>query len=131
MIATALSFLTGGSATRLAATLLAGALAGGYGAHQVTSWAYESKALKTQQRAARDLARAVEQQDRAVAEFTKDQQHARIEYRTITRKVDKIVERPVYRNVCLDADGMRQLSAAIAGRATPEPEPARPVPSPE
>ena len=35
MIGAALSFVTGGSATRLTATLLAGALLGGWGMHQV------------------------------------------------------------------------------------------------
>lgn len=29
-------------------------------------------------------------------------------------EVQKIVERPVYRNVCLDDDGLRELNAAIA-----------------
>lgn len=28
-------------------------------------------------------------------------------------QVQKIVEKPVYRNVCLDADGVRELNAAI------------------
>lgn len=28
-------------------------------------------------------------------------------------EIEKIVERPVYRNVCLDADGLRELNAAI------------------
>lgn len=28
-------------------------------------------------------------------------------------QVQKIVEKPVYRNVCLDADGLRELNAAI------------------
>lgn len=30
-------------------------------------------------------------------------------------QVQKIVEKPVYRNVCLDADGLRELNAAIDG----------------
>ncbi|WP_308028563.1 hypothetical protein [Neisseria bergeri] len=30
-------------------------------------------------------------------------------------QVLKIVENPVYRNVCLDADGLRELNAAIDG----------------
>ena len=129
MIAAALGFLTGGSATRLAATLLAGALLGGWGAHQVTAWAYRSQQLKTAERAAKDLARAVEQQDRAVAAYIESRGNAETIYKTITRRVDKIVERPVYRNVCLDADGLQQLRAAIAGRAAPEPGPAPALPA--
>lgn len=36
-------------------------------------------------------------------------------YATITRHVDRIVDRPVYRDVCLDADGLRDINAALAG----------------
>ncbi|MBK7052249.1 MAG: hypothetical protein IPH54_17045, partial [Rhodoferax sp.] len=44
----------------------------------------------------------------------------RIEYRTRWRTIETLVDRPVYRNVCLDADGLRELNAAIAGQpATP------------
>lgn len=36
-----------------------------------------------------------------------------------TRTVEKIVERPVYRNVCLDDDGLRAANAALGGSTTP------------
>lgn len=39
----------------------------------------------------------------------------RIEYRTIREAVDRVVEQPVYRAVCLDDDGLRAARAAIAG----------------
>jgi hypothetical protein len=128
MIRTALGFITGGSFTRLGATLLIGFSAGAWGAHWVTSAAYRLERTKITERASKDLARAVEQQDRAITDYLKDQDRARTEYRTITRLVDKIVERPVYRNVCLDDDGMQQLRAAIAGRAD-QPGPATAVPA--
>lgn len=38
-----------------------------------------------------------------------------VEYRTLTQQVDKVVVRPVYRNVCLDADGLRIANTALAG----------------
>jgi hypothetical protein len=42
-------------------------------------------------------------------------------YATITRNVDRIVDRPVYRDhACLDADGLRLVNAALAGTA-PDP----------
>lgn len=37
---------------------------------------------------------------------------------TITKQVTKLVDRPVYRNICLDPDGLRIANAAIAGKAT-------------
>lgn len=38
-----------------------------------------------------------------------------VEYRTITKYVDRIIDRPVYRNQCFDADGVRQLNEFIIG----------------
>jgi uncharacterized protein YcfJ len=116
-----LGLVTGGSVTRLAIALLVGSLGGAWAAHKVTAAVCTQDQLKAAQRSARDLARAVEQQDRAVGEYLKGEDHARTEYKTITRRVERIVERPVYRAACFDADGLQQLRAAIAGRAGPEP----------
>lgn len=43
--------------------------------------------------------------------------------REITRETNTITERPVYRNVCVDADGVRILdhAAAVANGDDPEP----------
>lgn len=38
----------------------------------------------------------------------------RVVYKTITQSVDKIVDRPIYRNICLDADGLREANSALA-----------------
>ena len=38
-------------------------------------------------------------------------------YRTITKTVEKIIDRPVYRDVCGDADGLRSINEALAGTA--------------
>lgn len=38
-----------------------------------------------------------------------------IKYKTLVREVEKVVDRPVYSNVCLDADGLRLANAALAG----------------
>lgn len=42
-------------------------------------------------------------------------------YRTITRSVDKIVDRPVYHSACIDDDGLRLINAAAAGKAPANP----------
>lgn len=42
--------------------------------------------------------------------------------REITREVPKIIDRPVYRNVCVDADGVRLIERAVGaanGRGAP------------
>lgn len=104
------------------------ALALGFaGAWNVQNWRHDSALLKQTQRAAKDTFRNVERQDTAVGDYTKDQANAKVIYRRIVVEVDKIVERPVYRNQCLDADGLRILGAAIDG-VDAEPSPVQPVP---
>ena len=55
---------------------------------------------------------------------------AQVVYRTITKEVDKIVTRDVYRNVCLDDDGLRVVRDAIRGEIAPPAKPDKPVPKP-
>lgn len=38
-----------------------------------------------------------------------------IVYQTITKYKDKIVDRPVYQNVCLDSDGVNTINQALSG----------------
>jgi hypothetical protein len=52
-----------------------------------------------------------------------------IVYRTIEKQVEKIVDRPVYLNVCLDDDGLRIVNDALAGRAADPPKPASGMPA--
>ncbi|PZO17615.1 MAG: hypothetical protein DCF26_09300 [Burkholderiales bacterium] len=128
MIAAALAFLTGGSAARVFVTLLVGVTAGGWGAWQVQNWRQNTIELQRIERAAKDTARNVETQYRAEGTFIQEQARAKVIYRRISVEVDKIVERPVYRDQCFDADGLRQLGAAIAGREA-EPSAGQPVPA--
>ena len=52
----------------------------------------------------------------ASASFEKKRSANEIRYRTVTVTVEKIVERPVYVNQCLDADGLRILNEQITGQ---------------
>ena len=47
---------------------------------------------------------------------------------TIVREREKIVDRPIYRNVCLDPDGLRDANRALNGGASSGPD--RGVPAP-
>jgi len=47
----------------------------------------------------------------------------RVEFRTITKVIEKIVEKPVYRDMCLDDDGLRAVNAALAGSIAPAAQP--------
>ena len=37
----------------------------------------------------------------------------RVQVETVTREVQKIIERPIYSNNCFDADGLQQLNSLI------------------
>lgn len=111
-----------------AAVALVG-LAMGFGsAWKVQAWRHDSMELARTVQAGKDLKRAVETQDRAVTTFIEEQRNAKPIYQRIVVEVDKIVDRPVYRAQCFDADGLRQLGAALDGR-DPEPIPVQPVPA--
>lgn len=66
--------------------------------------------------------------DVAATSHEQFQERERVVYQTITETVDRIVERPVYRNVCLDTSGLRALADAIHGRADDPGQPAPAVP---
>ena len=57
---------------------------------------------------------------------------AKVIYRTITKEVDKIVEREVYRNICFDSDGLLRANAALlGGEIAPAAKPDKPMPKPD
>ena len=62
------------------------------------------------------LAKAQDKVNKASADYEeiKAEQRARVE--TVTRTVQKIVERPVYLNRCIDDDGLQQINSLIQAR---------------
>lgn len=54
----------------------------------------------------------------------------RIKYQTITKTVDRYIDREVYRNICFDADGLRDANAALSRDGTPPGKPDKPLPGP-
>lgn len=59
-----------------------------------------------------------------------DREKTKVVYRTVTKEVDKIVLRDVYRNACFDVDGVRAANVALSGALTPAAKPDRAVPKP-
>ena len=47
------------------------------------------------------------------ADYEQLKSEQRVKVETVTRTVQKIVERPVYNNVCIDADGLRIINSLI------------------
>lgn len=104
-------------------TTLLGALVGAlalFGAglwtgHEITSNAWQAE-MAAQELALREryVAEAEEANARA-DEAERKIEAIRAGTRVVTRYVDRLVERPGYRNVCLDPDGLRAVNAALTG----------------
>lgn len=108
---------------------LAGASVGGYvkgHSDAAASCQVEKNVMvqKANEIAMQESAKAIEQSSKLEDQHAK----AQVVYRTITQQVDKIVERPVYRNVCFDDDGLHAVNDAIAGKVTDPSKPDSAVP---
>lgn len=113
----------------LVAAALSAALAFG-AAWKIQGWRADA-ADKARIEAQIELASAREKQaDTASAGHEKDKAAVRVQFQTVYRDVEKTIEKPVYRNVCFDDDGLQQLASAIAGPAPAASEPAPAVPTP-
>ena len=75
-------------------------------------------------------ARAAEEKKAQEAATKTEAVRVEIRYRTktITKEVDRIVDRPIYRSVCLDPDGLRLARCAIRGQSADTCKPDKSVP---
>ncbi len=55
--------------------------------------------------------------DQLAAQLADAQASRKVTYATITKTVDRFVDRPVYRTACIDASGLSSINAALAGKA--------------
>ena len=111
----------------IAATVLV-ATALGFGAGwTVHGWRMAAqKSTQVKQEAAKKAADQ-QQADKASAGFEDARTKNEVRYETVVKVVEKIVDRPVYRSVCLDDDGVQLLNRQIERVAdTAEPEPRLP-----
>ena len=56
--------------------------------------------------------KAQEQAQKASEDYEQSKETERVKTETITRTVQKIVDRPIYINTCLDDDGVRLINEA-------------------
>lgn len=93
-----------------------GLLLGGGIAHRVTSDSYEADMGKT----ARDDKKIFDENNERIDTLSNELEVAKSEkkvrYKTVTKYVEKITERPVYIRECIDDDGLRAINAAIGDR---------------
>ena len=80
---------------------------------------------QTQAQAQADVQQA-QRTSEAVQTHAKVKTETEIRYVTVTREVEKLVDRPVYLERCMDDDGLRVLNAQILGTNPPGPGPALP-----
>jgi len=95
------------------ATALIAALLSAAGTWQVQGWRFaakEKERLEAQQEKDRNDRRAIG----IVAEdYEKEATKLRIKYITITKTVEKFIDRPVYQNTCLDQDGLDAINGIV------------------
>ena len=90
---------------------------GATAAYKITSDHYKAAALDQAQ-----------QINAVSAELERARHEKQVVYRTITKRVQTYIDRPVYQRDCIDSDGLRDINAALAGRADPgQPDAAMPA----
>ena len=95
--------------SHVAAALLGAAVAA-TSAWQVQSWRFDSKEKQRLESEA-EIRRMNKKRTSLAAEgLEKDKREIEIRYRTITKTVTKFIDRPVYKNTCLDQDGIDAIN---------------------
>jgi len=77
---------------------------------------WQQKVDEQQQAADRKYRDLVLVNNQLAANLEQVKSEQKVVYEQIHHTVERVVERPVYRNVCADDDGLRQVNAALAGR---------------
>lgn len=112
-----------------AALLLAGLFTGSVGAWKVQSWRYGALLHERDVAAQRDTMKRIDRIDEAATSHEDFKAKEDIRYVERIKVVREIVERPVYRNTCVDPDGLRLINSAIRGEDPGQPAPAVPGPA--
>lgn len=110
-----------------AATALLGAVLAAAGAWQVQAWHYdarEAERIEAQAELRRNQEKAV---GMASTGFELDRSRNEARRQAAAEVLERIVERPVYMQQCLDDDGLRELNAQIR-RASDPSQPGRQLP---
>ena len=79
---------------------------------------YEEKRVKEEQEYQAEIAKQQRKINKLSADYETEKAKYKVKVETVTKYVDKIVERDVYRNVCIDDDGMQSINSLIQSRGT-------------
>lgn len=80
-----------------------------------------AKIQEIEQKHLKALAEKQNQINQVSADYETLKSEQRVQVETVTREVQKIIERPVYRNDCFDSNGLQQLNSLIASGASKPP----------
>lgn len=97
--------------------------AGGWKARDWKAGADDKARMEAEAESARLRARQV---DSAAQALEVNKAAAEVRWRTVTKEVERVVEKPVYRSACFDDDGLRLIANETAARAASQPAPAVP-----
>ena len=104
----------------------------GTGVYKVKQWGGDE--VRAEWNAANEQARKQEAERSAAAAqaLEAERKKRKVVIREVTQYVDKIVDRPIYSNVCIDAAGLSCLESAIRGKVAPgcKPDAAMPAAKP-
>lgn len=64
---------------------------------------------------------AMDKYDKLSLELEDERRKNKVVYRTITKEVEKIIDRPIYSNQCFDDDGVRLYNDALKGTNSSKP----------
>ena len=96
--------------------------------YKVRQGGYDAAKAECLEAAAAQAKREQELSAFAAKALADERAKKKVVIQTRTLYVDKLVDRPVYRNVCLDADGLRCIESAINGKDAAGCKPDKPMP---
>lgn len=120
--------------TQIKALAIAAGVAVAFGAGwAVNGWRlnakYDAERLAEAKAAKAAYDAKAKQYNEASAALEASRNEREIVYRTITKTVEKVVTRDVYRNICIDDSGLQLINDALAGRASDPAKPDAAVPA--
>ena len=98
------------------ATALVAVAIGFTGDWKTQGWRWDAADKQRIEQEAKDLHRANERAQASSSTFESKRFANETKYRTVTVTLEKVVERPVYLQQCMDLDGLAALNEQIHGR---------------
>jgi hypothetical protein len=89
---------------------------------KTNGWRHDAALHAAQVQQQRDTMKRIDRIDEASVSHESFKAKEESRYVERVKIVREIVERPVYRNTCIDPDGMRLINSAIRGEDTSEPK---------